>query len=598
MAGDSRNFFAPVRAAARRLATFGRLRTKIIVAFCALMVAGGTVTTAVVSYDLSSSLRDEARQRAHALAVTLASQLARPVADGDARTVRFLVETESEHTAFVVLVDPRGEIVQFGSSQPLARSELREIARHRRPGTVGVFGDRAVEVPATLPGNLGRVHVGISLEPALATTAAVARRVLMATGAAAVVGILGILLLASVITRPIGALMEASLRMGRGDLDATAPVTGSDELAMLARTFNDMAAQIRRRMAQSEEQRAYYERILDQMPSGVVVCDLDRRIEYASSQARQMCGAAVGSAWPDSLLGSGSSSDAPGARGEALRRIRTTPAGRTLEIAAAPMVTAGNSGSTIVTVRDVTETHELARRLQRAERLAVAGEIAAGIVHAINNPLDGVSRALDLARRSPADAQRVASMLEYALEGTARIAAVTRTLLSFARADDRKPPVQISPNLLAEEATNFVALKAEQSHVSLTTDLAPDVPGVLVDPRGIVEVLVNLLVNALDATRAGGKVVVRTLGVPDGTVEIAVADDGVGIPPELSDRIFEPFFTTKEIGRGTGLGLSVARRVVESYGGEITVDSTPGNGATFRVRLPRALQAALAEVSA
>jgi len=107
-----------------------------------------------------------------------------------------------------------------------------------------------------------------------------------------------------------------------------------------------------------------------------------------------------------------------------------------------------------------------------------------------------------------------------------------------------------------------------------------------VSPPAMVDVVVSLLTNGIDASPPGGEVAVRTCRADGDCVEIVVADEGPGVPPELRDRIFEPFFSTKEVGRGTGLGLSMARRVVDALGGDLHVLSEPGRGATFVVRLP------------
>jgi len=233
---------------------------------------------------------------------------------------------------------------------------------------------------------------------------------------------------------------------------------------------------------------------------------------------------------------------------------------------------------------DVTQQRELLERAQRAERLAVAGEIAAGVVHTINNPLDGVRRALELAAKNPADHERVAKMLGIAKEGTDRIVNVTHTLLGFARADTSSTPVPVAVDSIVEAAVGLVLLKAQANAVSIELNLAPSLPAISVDPQAIMEVLVNLLLNAVDACQENCTIKVQTRTADASRVEILVADDGAGVPPEIAEKIFEPFFTTKEVGRGTGLGLSVARRIVEAHQGTIDLSQTEGGGSTFRVR--------------
>jgi two-component system NtrC family sensor kinase len=246
----------------------------------------------------------------------------------------------------------------------------------------------------------------------------------------------------------------------------------------------------------------------------------------------------------------------------------------------------GHTGTVIVTSLDVTDKNKLAQRLHRAERLAVAGEVAAGVVHTINNPLDGVRRALEMGRRDPALGKRTSEMLALASEGIERIASITRTLLNLARADLATAPANLSPNACVKDVVRLVELRAHAKGIDLLAALDPSVPDILADPRGLNDVLVNLLLNAVDATASGGHVVVSTSRQDPSAIEFRIADDGVGISKDDLDRVFEPFFTTKDVGHGTGLGLSVARRIVEAHGGDITVESSVGKGATFRVRWP------------
>ncbi len=178
-------------------------------------------------------------------------------------------------------------------------------------------------------------------------------------------------------------------------------------------------------------------------------------------------------------------------------------------------------------------------------------------------------------------------MFRLADEGCERIARVTRNLLDFARVDTQLEKTPYSPNRLAEEVIDLVQLKASSKNVTIRYEATPDLPNVVLDPQAIKEALVNLLMNGVDACLDnGGKITIRTRSLNPDLIEIAIIDNGAGIASEIEGRIFEPFITTKKIGQGTGLGLSVARRIVEAHDGTITVEPTPGGGTTFRIRLP------------
>lgn len=229
--------------------------------------------------------------------------------------------------------------------------------------------------------------------------------------------------------------------------------------------------------------------------------------------------------------------------------------------------------------------------LVRAEKLASVGRLAAGVAHEIGNPLAAIGNYVELLRRRGADPDLVVAVEREA----ARIDAIVRSLLDYARPRaDHRMPVAV-PAVVAD----VVALLDAQGvlrGVALGTDVAPDLPEVLADRSGLEQVLVNLVLNAVDATGTGGTVRVRLfagdgegIGVASGpVVRVAVEDNGPGIPAELRERIFDPFFTTKAPGRGTGLGLAIVQRIVHDHGGRIDVGASDLGGAAFTVSLPAA----------
>lgn len=573
---------------------FRHLRTKIIVSFCVLMIAGGTVTTAVVGATLSRTLTAALEREGIVFARMLAVQLGDPVAYRDRLAVRrLLVQARATHPdleyAYVVSAD--GAVTDH--SFPIDRFpvDLLAVARSARPVTLRAERGRVRDLPWPITdGVLGTVHVGVSTASVDAAVLLAVRNVLLTTGAALGVGIAGILFLASLITRPLLGLMDAARRFGGGDPSARAPVVGRDEIAALGLAFNQMAAEVRQRIAEREELSAYVERILDHLASTVFVVSEDLRVEYANRAARTEYGPSMGKRCGDVLQGDRPCDACPVA--EALASSRTverthrSPTGRTFELTYVPMIGPGGHRAVVEKALDVTDRLELAARVHRAERLAVAGEIAAGVVHTVNNPLDGVRRALDLAGRNLDDRPRVERMLALASEGTERIMEVTRTLLGFARAEASTSPRPVAPRSIIEGAVDLVRLRAQARGVALEVDAPATLPDIWIDPQSMKEVLVNLLLNAVDACEGGGHVSVSAREAGAGVVEIITRDDGVGIERDALGRVFQPFFTTKEVGRGTGLGLSVARRIVEVHGGEIDVVSRPGEGAAFRVRLP------------
>ena len=248
-------------------------------------------------------------------------------------------------------------------------------------------------------------------------------------------------------------------------------------------------------------------------------------------------------------------------------------------------------------VKERTQELQLAEaEVARGEKLASIGQLAAGIAHELNNPLTGVLTFTSLMRKKMPEGSEEAEDLDLVIRETKRCASIIRRLLDFAR---EKTPEKALVNLnqLIGETVQFVERSAALQHIEIEVDLDPDLPQLFVDADLIKQVLMNILVNAQQAIEEHGKITVRsrlcrTRKAPGRcndtmpAVEIAISDTGCGIPEANLQRIFDPFFTSKEVGKGTGLGLSVSYGIVRAHGGEIDVESTVGEGSTFRICLP------------
>lgn len=260
----------------------------------------------------------------------------------------------------------------------------------------------------------------------------------------------------------------------------------------------------------------------------------------------------------------------------------------------APIVGPGGQPlGTVVVFRDVSRQRELERQLARNERLASLGTMAAGICHEINNPLTAViastEAALEELRREDAGHELVESLTDV-YDGAQRIADIVRAMRTFAQPGEA-PMSALSVEELVQQALRLSG-HALRGRAAVVCHFEPGTPPVLGNATQLVQVLVNLIVNAAQAIEPGqpdAHAVTVALRPGEGDeVVVEVQDDGAGMRPDVLARVFDPFFSTKAPGNGMGLGLAITLRIVEAHGGRIHVDSEPGRGTTFQVVLRRA----------
>ncbi len=239
------------------------------------------------------------------------------------------------------------------------------------------------------------------------------------------------------------------------------------------------------------------------------------------------------------------------------------------------------------TVRQLRESREEIQRLHRtqmskAEHLATLGELAAGLAHEIRNPLAGIAGAIEIIRRDLPETNPHRQVLLEVRREVVRIERTVSDLLAYARPKEQRSK-RADLNRTATQAVELARQQVLSRPIQVEFEPAPELPLIEHDPMQIEQVLLNLLLNAIQATPEKGAVRVR-IGRENGSALISVKDEGQGIRPDHLTHIFRPFFTTKK--NGTGLGLSLSRRIVEAHGGRIEVQSDLGHGTEFRVWLP------------
>ena len=360
-----------------------------------------------------------------------------------------------------------------------------------------------------------------------------------------------------------------------------------------------------------EDQRAFFERIIDSLPVGLYVIDREYRMRawnrkretgLAGRRREARCSGARSSR---SCTASrprccGASSTKCSRQGDMQQfQIESNATGepRVYRLTKIPMrIGAGEITHVITIGEDITEWKKAEERIAQAEKLAAIGTLAAGVMHEINNPLATIAAAAESLEmqvsegRMAADAlvPELRAVLQLIVQEVSRCSGIVDGLLDFSRPRPaRREPVLV--NALVERTLFLLKHHARFKTLRVVTRLDDGAPTVLGNDEQLIQVLMALLLNAMDAMDAGrdaGEIRVRTGAVDSGQVLVEVADDGVGIRREELPRIFEPFYTTKPVGRGTGLGLSVCYAIVSDHGGRIEVRSTFGRGSAFRVLLP------------
>ncbi len=230
------------------------------------------------------------------------------------------------------------------------------------------------------------------------------------------------------------------------------------------------------------------------------------------------------------------------------------------------------------------EKAELEEQLRHTDRLATLGQMAAGVAHELNEPLGNVLGFAQLAEKEPNLPESVKDDLGKIVDACLHSRKIISKLKYFAR---QMPSQRIETNLneIILERLLFIESRCAKYGIDIVRDLDPDPPGIHADPSQLHQVLINLMVNAVQAMPDGGVLTLRTAH-DENRVKLTISDTGIGIDEEVLSKIFLPFFSTKDADHGTGLGLSVVDDIVKSHGGEIIAKSRIGRGTSFMVYFP------------
>ncbi|HET7602805.1 MAG TPA: ATP-binding protein [Gemmatimonadales bacterium] len=392
-------------------------------------------------------------------------------------------------------------------------------------------------------------------------------------------------------------------RADAGVLDAAVPMLALHLGAI--RTAEDFALEVAERNREVEQAWRFADLVIDSLPVGLYVVDREYRVriwnrkrETGTQGLRREAtmGRSVFEVLtrqpPDVLRAEFDEVLDEGAVLRSELNVETPEGVRIYRQTRLPMRLGGDRVSHVVTIgEDVTEWRTAEARILLNEKLAAVGQLAAGVMHEINNPLATIGACVAAIEGRLSDARftnrTVADYLALISREVDRCTSIVDGLLDFSR-PRAHAKASTTLNELVEHTLTLLEPQKRFRGVSVERALDPALPPAMVNREQIVQVLVSLMMNAADAMDGAGRMTVTTGRTDDGGVFVAVADSGPGMSASTRQRIFEPFFTTKQPGRGTGLGLSICYGIVQEHQGMIDVESEPGAGALFRVRLPAA----------
>ncbi len=345
-----------------------------------------------------------------------------------------------------------------------------------------------------------------------------------------------------------------------------------------------------------------YKNIVENSADGIITIGQDNRIQSWNQGAERLfgwtaneaVGEAIGFMIPRKLLQSGEllclaygitkASEVKNYQTERLdKRGRTIP----VNLTETALLSNGKVLGRSQIIRDISELQTIEHQMRQSDRLATVGQLAAGVAHEIGNPLTSISSLVQLLERRMVNPDHIGKLARIRAN-IERITKIVHELVDFTRPQSTDvQAVQI--NDVVQNAVGLMSYDNRRQKIKIDLKLSPNLPRIKASPDKLHQVIVNLLVNAFDAMKETGDKILITTSANAASVLIKVTDNGGGMKPEVMDKIFEPFFTTKDVGKGTGLGLSVSHGIINSMNGSLNVNSSPGEGATFLIKIPKEL---------
>ena len=607
------------------------LRAHLLGGTLLVVVLVMTAVVAVVEHRQRAAIIGEVERRGESLAQSLAAMSYAPLLLYNFTALEQNVArvAAGADVVYALVLDAEGRVAAHSRhpervGQPIDAEVDRRAASTLVPLTQAtVFAETReaiydVAIPVQVDRQRwGTVRVGLSKRRMEAEIRQTRKELSALTVLVLAVGGLMAAVVAGRIVRPVRQLARGADAVSRGDLTQRIEPSALHEIGRLAEAFNHMTAQLLQQRTALEDAhtelshrfreladlKSYTDSILSSLTTGVVTLDLEGRVVMLNPAAELLTGFFAGEAVnrygtevfastgeiADVLMETLASRIPIG--GTALTLTRRNGVTIPIELSTAPLKGSDGKDLGVVGVfRDLSVVRALEDRLQRSDRLAALGTLAAALGHEIKNPLTSIltfSRHLSRRYADESFREKFQNVVPRELE---RINEIVERLLELARPARLQFTTVQLPALL-DGVVDLYGNEIEAKRTSVIREYARDVPPIRADEHALYRVMVNLIANSLEAMAPGGRLTLR-VAWPDGPrrlghhqrVQIEIEDTGPGIAAREREQIFNPFYTTKE--GGTGLGLAIAHKIVEEHGGTIDVASTPGVQTTFRMVLP------------
>ena len=543
--------------------------------------------------NLRSQLENEARITAEASSPGFLSQDKKGVLDALAKRLGEQTDTR------VTLIALDGTVLGDSAEDPATmenhaiRPEIRDAlstgsGESTRYSTTLGQKMMYVAVPISHQGEvLGIARVSLPLTAVESLVHRVTVSIIAATAIAALLGILAAWVIARITTRPIRKLTIASRKIASGELEQKITIEARDEVGELAHAFNEMSSKLKEMVETISGDRARLATILDNMADGVIMTDIEGNISMANNAAGKLFEIKNTDMANRHLIEVVRDHEIDEVLKLCLKTAETQSAQyesgtskRYLRVIAIPIAHDELSDSLLL-FQDLTEL----RNLQTTRR-----ELIGNISHEFRTPLAGIKAMVETLRDGAVDDKKVArDFLTRMDDEVERLTQIVAELTELSRIETGKAELSLEPvnlNLLIEEVIIQLSHQVERQQLSVDKKFAADLRSVQADKERVRQVVVNLIHNAIKFTSPGGKITVATQA-HGGSVTVDISDTGIGIAKNDLPHIFERFYKVDRArsGGGTGMGLAIAKHVVEAHGGKIRVQSEEGKGSTFSFSL-------------